>query len=303
MELKTTEQLLTWKPEGTKPVMTVAGSHELHILEAVLKAIDQGAADAIFCGKEKETADILRELGRDPADFDLRNTPKGMTDSELCVEFIKKGESNFLVKGWIETTDLLHPVVKKENRLRTGRTMSHMAFHWLPSYHKAIVNTDGGMNTYPDLKTKAEIVYNAVETLRALGYEKPKVACLACKETVDEKMPETKDARALQEMAEADEFGKCVVVGPLSYDIAMSKEIAKVKHFDSPYCEDFDVLLQPNIHTANIMGKSWIVNAGAILGGVVVGCKVPIVLTSRGSSAEEKFLSILLAGQIAAGAK
>ena len=126
------------------------------------------------------------------------------------------------------------------------------------------------------------------------------MACLACKETPDEKMPETMDARALQEMSERGELGKTVVVGPLSYDIAMSKEIAATKKFQSPYVEDFDVLLQPNIHAANIMGKCWIVNCHATMAGIVVGAKVPIVLTSRGSSAEEKFLSIALAGMVAA---
>ena len=113
-------------------------------------------------------------------------------------------------------------------------------------------------------------------------------------------MPETLDARALKEACQAGEFGACFVEGPVSYDIAMSKEIAAQKKFDCPYCEDFDILLQPNIHAGNIMGKCWTVSCHSTMAGIVVGAKVPIVLTSRGSSAEEKYLSIALAGMVAA---
>ena len=190
--------------------------------------------------------------------------------------------------------------MKKENNLRTGRTMSHLSFNKFDAYHKVIVNTDGGMCTYPDLQKKKEILINAVETFRTLGYELPKVAVLCCKETVDQKMPETLDARALKEACQAGEFGACFVEGPVSYDIAMSKEIAAQKKFDCPYCEDFDILLQPNIHAGNIMGKCWTVSCHSTMAGIVVGAKVPIVLTSRGSSAEEKYLSIALAGMVAA---
>ncbi|HHU22329.1 MAG TPA: hypothetical protein GXZ52_02785 [Clostridiales bacterium] len=113
------------------------------------------------------------------------------------------------------------------------------------------------MTPYPDLQKKKEILINAVEAYHKLGYELPKVACLACKETVDPKMPETTDARALQEMCQRGELGKCAVIGPLSYDIAMSREIAAIKKYDFEYCEDFDILLQPNIHA----GILW-ANAG-----------------------------------------
>lgn len=302
MEMKNFDQLVsTVKGMTEKRVVAVAAAADAHVIESVLEAKNEGIAQPILVGDAGEIKKILSGMGLNPSDFDLVDAPGTPGDAAAkAVEVIKSGDANFLMKGMVETTDLLRPVVKKENDLRTGRTMSHLSFNKFDAYHKVLVNTDGGMCTYPDLQKKKEIIINAAETLRTLGYDEPKVACLACKETPDEKMPETMDARALQEMSERGELGKTVVVGPLSYDIAMSKEFAATKKFNSPYIDDFDIVLQPNIHAANIMGKCWLVHCHATMAGIVVGAKVPIVLTSRGSSAEEKYLSIALAGMVAA---
>ncbi len=302
MELKNFDQLVeNVKGMQAKRVMAVAAAADPHVIESVLEAKKEGIAQPILVGDAGEIRKIMEGMGLNPSDFDIVDAPGAPANAAVkAVELIKAGDANFLMKGMIETTDLLRPVVKKENNLRTGRTMSHLSFNQFDAYHKVVVNTDGGMCTYPDLQKKKEIVINAAETLRALGYEQPKVACLCCKETPDEKMPETMDARALQEMSERGELGNTAVVGPISYDIAMSKEIAATKKFQCPYIDDFDIVLQPNIHAANIMGKCWLVHCHAKMAGIVVGSRVPIVLTSRGSSAEEKYLSIALAGMVAA---
>jgi len=283
-----------------KAVVAVAAAADKHVIEATLEAKNEGVAEPILVGDDAKIRDILREMGLNPSDFNIVVPAKGLDEAEMAVELIKDGSASFLMKGMIETTDLLRPVVKKENNLRTGRVMSHLSFNKFDAYHKIICNTDGGMTPYPDLQKKKEIVINAVETFHKLGYELPKVACLACKETVDPKMPETTDARALQEMCERGELGRCAVIGPISYDIAMSKEIAAIKKFNCEYCQDFDILLQPNIHAGNIMGKCWTVSCGAVMAGIVVGARVPIVLSSRGSSASEKFLSLAMAAVVAA---
>lgn len=305
MEMKNFDQVVsTVKGMSAKRVMAVAAAADAHVIESVLEAKNEGIAQPILVGDAAEIKKIMGTMGLNPSDFDIVDAPGTPGDAAAkAVEVIKSGDANFLMKGMIETTDLLRPVVKKENDLRTGRTMSHLSFNKFDAYHKVIVNTDGGMCTYPDLQKKKEILINAVETFRTLGYEMPKVACLCCKESVDQKMPETLDARALREACEAGEFGSCFVEGPVSYDIAMSKEIAAQKKFDCPHVEDFDILLQPNIHAANIMGKCWTVSCHSTMAGLVVGAKVPIVLTSRGSSAEEKYLSIALAGMVAALSK
>lgn len=285
-----------------KRVVAVAAAADEHVIESTLEAKNNGIAIPILVGDAAKIRGIITNMGLNPSDFEIQNTLEGMTDAETAVEVIKSGDANFLMKGMLETSDLLRPVVKKENNLRTGRTMSHLSFNKFDAYHKIIVNTDGGMCTYPTLDQKKEIIINAVETFHAMGYELPKIACLACKETVDPKMVETTDARALREMCERGELGRCFVEGPVSYDIAMSKEIAATKKFDCPHCEDFDIVLQPNIHAGNIMGKCWTVSCRAVMAGIVVGCRVPIVLTSRGSSAEEKYLSLALAALVAASA-
>jgi phosphate butyryltransferase len=148
---------------------------------------------------------------------------------------------------------------------------------------------------YPTLEQKKGIIQNAVDVLLSLGYEKPKVGVLAAVEKVNPKMPETVDAAELKKMAESGEITNCIVEGPISYDIAMNRESAEIKEFDSPVVEDVDVLIPPNIATGNILAKALIYSGNAKMAGIIVGAKVPIILTSRGSSSEEKYLSIVLA--------
>lgn len=283
-----------------KGIVAVAAAADKHVIEATLEAKSNGVADPIYVGDDGKIREILRELDLNPSDFNIVAPKAGLNEAEMAVELIKDGSASFLMKGMLETTDLLRPVVKKENNLRTGRAMSHLSFNKFDAYHKVVCNTDGGMTPYPDLQKKKEIIINAVEAFHKLGYELPKVACLCCKEAPDPKMVETMDARALQEMSEAGELGKCAVVGPISYDLAFSKEIARTKKFDCPHVENFDIVLQPNIHSGNILGKSWVVHCNATMAGIVVGSRVPIVLSSRGSSATEKYLSLAMAAVVAA---
>jgi len=302
MELKNFDQLVEQAQTlKTRSVVAVAAAADAHVIESVIEGKERGIADPILVGDAEKIKSIIRELGKNPSDFNIVNPAAGMNDAEAAVELIKDGSANFLMKGMIETTDLLRPVVKKENNLRTGRAMSHLSFNVFDAYHKVIVNTDGGMTPYPDLEKKKQIIINCSETLHKLGYELPKFACVACKETYDPKMPETMDGAALKEACEKGELGECFVEGPISYDIAMSREIAEMKKFNCEHVENFDVLLQPNIHAANIMGKCWTVSCHATMCGIVVGSRVPIVLTSRGSSAQEKFLSLAMAAVVSAG--
>lgn len=282
-----------------KSVVAVAGAADLHVIEAVLEAYDCGVAEPYLVGDSIKIKEILVGLNRKPEDFRITDKYEGLNEAETAVEIIKKGEASFLMKGMVETSDLLRPVVKKENGLRTDRGMSHLCFNSFEGYHKLLCLTDAGMVTTPNLEQKRGILANAISTLHSLGYEEPKVACLCCKETLDPKIVATTDARALREMAENGEFGKCIVEGPISYDIAMSAEIAKIKGFDCPHCGNFDIVMVPDIHGGNFLGKSLILHAKANIAGVIAGSAIPIVLSSRGSSAEEKFYSLALAAVIA----
>lgn len=284
---------------GKQKVMAIASAADVHILETAIQAYRQNIARPVLVGEKQEIERLLQEMGEEKDLFQIEEPKDGMTTSQLAVQLIHSKEADLLMKGMMETSDFLRPVVNREHGLGTGRVMSHVALQSIPGYHKLVVNTDAAMCPAPDLNQKKEILLNAVEALHALGYKEPKVACLCCKETYDKKMQETVDARALQEMCEAGELGNCHVVGPISYDIAISKEIAELKKFPSPYCGDFDVFLEPNIHAGNILGKCLEVTCKASMAGLVSGAKVPIILTSRGAAVEEKLNSIAFAAAIA----
>ena len=304
MDLHNFDELLALTTGITKKsTMAVAGANLPAAIDAVLDAKANNIADAVLVGAAEEIKELLKERNQNPAEFHIVQTIEGQTPAETAVEIIKAGEANFLLKGLIETTDLFRPVVKKENGLRTGRTMSHIAIYELPFYSKLLLTTDGGMCSYPDLAKKKDIINNAVNALHCLGYEQPKVGVLACKEVRDEKMPETIDADELQKMAEAGEMGNCIVVGPISYDLALRPDRAKIKHYDCPYSGDFDVLISQNIHAGNILGKCLECYPGVRMASYVSGAKIPVVMTSRAAPADERLRCIAIAGMIAANSK
>lgn len=288
------------KSSAGKRRIAVAAAADGPVIDAVIRVKRDGIADAVLVGSKTAIGELLRERDAHPGDFEIVNAPEG-TEGQAAAEVIRRGEANVLMKGLLETKALLGPVVKKENGLRTGHVMSHCAFFQLSDYSKLILNTDGGMIPYPSLEDKKHIIENAVLALRALGYDCPKVACLCASETVSPKITETVDADCLCRMNAEGALSGCAVAGPISYDIAMSPQIAAHKGYSCPYCGDFDIFLVPNLVSGNLMGKCYIMNMHALMAGIVMGAKVPIVLTSRGASAEEKYNSIALASLIGKG--
>ena len=286
-------------PEPKRVVVAAAGDE--HTLEAIREAVDEGIVKPVLVGDRAKIKEIADEIGLTVAQEDIYDEPDAVAAAQKSVALIHEGKGDFIMKGKLETSQILKPVVNKETGLGTGRVMSHFVFDELPYYHKLLVTTDGGMMTYPTLEQKKEIIMNTVETLRALGYENPKIACVAAVEKVNPKMPETVEADALKQMNANGELTGCIVEGPISLDIALSREIADLKGFVSPVAGDADVILVPNIQVGNILGKSITVIARGNMAGFIVGAKVPIVLTSRGSSAREKYLSLVLASAVAAG--
>jgi len=299
MELKRFDEILAMIGETKKGILAVAGAGKAAVIDAVLEAIDANIAEAILVGEPEDIRELLRERGKNVSDFNIVKTAEGQTPAETAVDIIKEGSANVLMKGTVETSELLHPVVKRENGLRTGRTITHVAMYQLPFYHKLLITTDGGICAYPDLNKKRDIILNAVSALHTLGYEMPKAAVLCCKETVDEHMQETLDARDLKEMCARGELGNCYVEGPISYDLALYKERAKIKHYDCPYTGEFDILVCPNVHAGNILGKCWETLPGVEMASYVSGARIPIVLTSRAAPARERLVCIALAGVIA----
>lgn len=275
--------------------MAVAAAGDEHTIEAVLHARAEGIVRPILVGDKAIIDAALERFGETVPAEDIYDVPDIAQAAGFAVSLVREGKADLLMKGKLDTNVLLRPVVNKETGLGRGGVMSHFTAFQIPNYHKLLVAVDGGMVPYPTLEQKKAIIDNTVGALRAMGYDEVKVGVLACIEKVNPKMPETVEADLLKQMNRRGEITGCYVEGPISYDCAMSKEIAAFKGYDSPVAGDADVLVAPNIHAGNIMGKMLTVTAGAKMAGFIVGAKCPIVMTSRGSSPEEKYLSIVLA--------
>ena len=278
----------------SKKKVAVVSAQDEHTLEAVFKAKKDNIVEPILIGNKKKIIEILSRLHESVLEESIINVESDSEAAEKAVELINENKADFIMKGKIQTADLLRAVVNKENGLRTGKVMSHIVIHEIPTYHKLLAVTDGGMMMYPSLDEKKQILENAVSTFLTLGYENPKVAVLAAVETVNPKMQESVDADMLKKMNIKGEIKNCIVEGPISYDLTMSKESASIKGFVSPVTGEADIIVVPNITVGNVLGKSLVYSAGAKMAGFIVGAKVPIVLTSRGSTSEEKYLSLAL---------
>lgn len=287
------------KGEPSRKIMAVAAANDDHTLEAVVHARREGIIEPLLVGDKAVILAELDKLGESVPEEQIYDVPDIREACEKAVKLVRNGEANFLMKGKVDTKVILHEAVNKEYGLGTGRLMSHFTMFEIPTYHKLILPVDGGMVTYPDLQQKKEIIQNTVDTLISMGYDCPKVGVLACVEKVNPKMPETLDAAALQEMNEKGEITGCIVEGPIQYDCVMRKELADFKGLNSRIAGDPDVLLAPNIHAGNIMGKIYAISCNGKMSGFIVGAKCPIVMVSRSSTAEEKYLSVVVSAAAA----
>lgn len=295
MEIKNFAQLIDQvKGYPSMKRMVIAAAGEEHTLEAALHARKEGIARPILVGDKAKILEILAQLGEEVPQEDIYDAADNVEAAAKAVELVREGKGDFLMKGYLDTSVILKAVVNKETGLGQGKTMSHFTMFEIPGYHKILVAVDGGMIPYPTLEQKKDIIENSVGVLRAYGYENPKVGVLACVEKVNPKMPETVEAAELARMNKEGEIAGCIVEGPISYDCAMDAEIAKLKGYESQVSGDVDVLVVPNIHAGNILGKTYTVTCKARMAGFIVGAKCPIVLTSRGSSADEKYMSIVV---------
>ncbi len=280
--------------ESAKKI-AVAGAADEHVLKAVIDADQAGIASPILIGEESKIKGQLAALGKQGDRYPIAHAQTTQECGEKAVELVKEKRADFIMKGMVDTKDVLKPLVKKENGLHTGRAMNVFSYNEVPQMSHMLALADGGMIPYPTLEQKKDIILNCVEALHKLGIERPSIAVLAAVEKVNPKMSETTDAAALVEMNKSGEISGCEIVGPISFDIAFSKDIAERKGYECPYCGDFDMGLVPSMVAGNLMHKAMILCGGAKMAGVIVGAKVPVVLTSRGASSEEKFASMALA--------
>ncbi len=293
MILKDFKQLRQLVESVDKRTVAVVAAHDAHTLEAVLKTKDEGILDHILIGKKDEIIKIGNELGYDVSPDVIIDSDTDEDAVTKGLDLIKTGGADFLQKGILQTSTLLKGVVNKENGIKARDTLSNVALLDIPAYHKVVGLTDGGMVMYPTLEQKKDIIDNAVEVYKALGYDNPKVAILCAVETLNPKMPETVDAAELKKMNQEGIIKDCVVEGPISFDLAVDPEAAKIKGYESPVAGDADIIIMPDISAGNLTSKALTVLGGAMMAGIVMGAKCPIALNSRSAAFEEKYYSLL----------
>jgi len=278
--------------------MVVAAAHDDDVLQAVKNAQAEGIIVPILIGDAKKITEIAKEIDFDISNIEVIDMADPYETAAKATSLIRKGRAEFLMKGLVSTGTLLKSVLDKELGLRKGELLSHVAIFESPYYHKLLGVTDAAMNVEPDLQGKIGIIKNAVEVFHKLGNPNPKVAIVGSVETINPKMEATMHAATISMMNYRKQITGCIIDGPLAIDGAVSKKASELKNITSEVAGDVDIILAPDINGANILYKSMNFLGGATAAAVIMGAKVPIVLTSRGDSEKSKFLSIALAAAI-----
>jgi phosphate acetyltransferase len=293
------EQLLD-RCESLEPVSTaVAHPCDVSALSGAVEAAEHGLIVPILVGPSAKIGATAKALGIDLSNFRIVDAPHSQASAAKAVELIREGSAQVLMKGSLHTDELMSAIVARDGGLRTGRRISHAFMMDVPTYHKVLIVTDGAINISPALEDKADICQNAIDLAMALGCERPKVAILAAVETVTSKMPATIDAAALCKMAERGQITGGILDGPLAFDNAISKQAATTKGIHSDVAGDPDILLAPDLEAGNILAKQLSFLAKADSAGMVLGARVPVILTSRADSVRSRIASCAVAMLVA----
>jgi len=294
MVLKSLSDLKAIVAGGPMRKLVLAAAQDQHSLGAVVRAWKDNIIEPILIGDKEGIQNICATNNYDITGVRIIHEPDMDMAVEMSVKMVSNKQADVLMKGKIGTSTLLKHVLNKEWGLRTGNLLSHFALFEVDTYHKVIAVTDVAMNIAPNLKDKISIINNSVACLTKLGYVMPKVAVLGAVEMVNESMEATLDAALLSKMNQRDQIRNCIIDGPLAFDNAVSLESAQHKGIRSEVAGDTDILLMPDIEVGNVLYKSLVFFAKAKVAAVILGARVPIVLTSRSDSEQAKYDSILL---------
>jgi phosphotransacetylase len=268
-------------------------------LSAAVEAANKGLIIPILVGPRDKIESTAKAAGIDLSNFQIIDVPHSHAAAAKAVELLREAQAEVLMKGSLHTDELMAAVVARDKGLRTERRISHVFVMDVPTYHKVLIVTDGAINIAPTLEDKVDICQNAIDLAISLGRERPKVAILAAVETVTSKMPATIDAAALCKMAERGQITGGILDGPLAFDNAISKQAAETKGIHSEVAGDPDILLAPDLEAGNILAKQLTFLANADSAGLVLGARVPIILTSRADSVRSRIASCAVAMQVA----
>jgi len=268
-------------------------------LAGAVEAAEAGLIDPILVGSKKELLEIASSEGLNISHYRLFDVDNEDEAATISTELCRTGRADALMKGSLHTDLFMRYVLRKDDGLRTSRRISHVFVMDAPLYDRTLFITDAAINIYPTLEDKIDIVQNVIDLAHRLGLAKPRVAILSAVETVSPKIVSTIDAAALCKMADRGQITGAVLDGPLAFDTAVSAEAAQVKRLHSPVAGEADILVVPDLESGNMLAKQLEYLGGARLAGIVVGAKVPIILTSRADTSESRVASCAIASLLA----
>ncbi len=298
MDLKTLDQIVELAAKRSTRKIAVAAADDEHVLKAIKKASEMKLINPLLVGDESKICSLSASIGLHLEDVDIINEPDPVKACITAVQEIRQGKADILMKGMVATAPLLKAVLNKEEGLRKRDNLSHFALFQTSFYHKLIGVTDAAMNIQPELNEKKAIIENAAEVFHSFDISNPKVAIIGPVEVVNPKISSTLDAANLTQMNRRKQIKSCIIDGPLAIDNAVSKEAAEQKGIESEVAGDADILVAHDLNSGNILYKTMIFLSDAKSAAVILGAKVPIVLTSRADSEETKLYSIALAASI-----
>jgi len=268
-------------------------------LRGAVEAAQLGLIAPILVGPRARIEALAKQHGIDLANIPIVDAPYSEASAAKAVELVREGKAEALMKGSLHTDELMAAVVRRETGLRTARRVSHCFVMDVPSYAETLIVTDAAINIAPTMEDKVHIIQNAIDLAHAMGVPEVRVAILSAMETVNPKVPSTIEAGALCKMADRGQITGAILDGPLALDNAISLESVKVKKIDSPVAGRANVLVVPDLEAGNMLAKSLSFLAGADAAGIVLGARVPIILTSRADSVMTRLASCGIAALVA----
>ena len=293
MELKNFDRIVERARQSSRRErVVIAGADAENILLGAFQAQEDGFADPTLVGEREKIEAILARLGLKDRDYRLVETGPSDNVTQIAIDLINQGEGDVLMRGNIQTREFLIPLLDRKNDLRTDRLLTHIDLVSMPEYPKLIAIGDVTVTIEPNLQQKKQIIRNMAETLELLGCEEPKLALLSMVEQVSFHMKDTIEAQELVRNHREHPLAHCQLVGPIAYDLILSKEAARLKGYDCPLCGEFDGIIAPSLLAGNLIVKGWQMHAHARTCGVVVGARIPVALTSRSDDPNVSYLSL-----------
>jgi len=268
-------------------------------LKGAVEAAELGILQPILVGPRDKIEAVAAQFQLDISSYEIVDAPHSHAAADLAVQLVREGKAELLMKGSLHTDELMGAVVRTGTGLRTERRISHAFIMDVPNLDRALIVTDAAINIFPTLEDKVHIVQNAIDLVRALGLDQPKVAILSAMETVNPKVPSTVEAAALCKMADRKQITGGILDGPLALDNAINLAAARIKKIDSPVAGLADILVVPDLEAGNMLAKSLSFLAEADAAGIVLGARVPIILTSRADSVMTRLASCAVAALVA----